>query len=260
MGLTVYIDNREQVEIKDSLREAVQGNCELVFDNLQLGDYILKDDADETEYAVIERKTLSDLAASIKDGRYLKQKAGLLGKYAPSKVIYIIEGLLDYSTNGTDNVLLNGVHYKGLITCVYNMMLLDKIHVVNTRDVASTVGFIRGLCDRILASPEKYKCELPSSSVKEDFIHITNKVVDPSTYFVSALCQVPGISKKTAQGITEQFKSMSQFQTAFAACSTHEIKTKIKETITTIDAKGKHRKLSERVVDNLVVCMFTDCI
>ena len=47
-------------------------NCTLIKETLLLGDVIITNDKDE-EVLIIERKTLRDLAASIKDGRYLEQ-------------------------------------------------------------------------------------------------------------------------------------------------------------------------------------------
>ena len=41
---------------------------------------------------VFERKTLDDLAASIKDGRYREQKSRLLAHYPPHRITYILEG------------------------------------------------------------------------------------------------------------------------------------------------------------------------
>ena len=51
-------------------------NITVTSDNLPLGDIIICDDKG-TEKLIIERKTLSDLAASIRDGRYKEQKVGL---------------------------------------------------------------------------------------------------------------------------------------------------------------------------------------
>ena len=50
----------------------------IVLENLPIGDVIICDD-DGKEKMIIERKTLSDLASSIKDGRYAEQSYRLNG-------------------------------------------------------------------------------------------------------------------------------------------------------------------------------------
>jgi ERCC4-type nuclease len=69
-------------------------NFTIKTENLALGDIIICDD-DETELLLIERKSLADLAASIKDGRYSEQSYRL-NSYSlhNHNIIYLIEGNL----------------------------------------------------------------------------------------------------------------------------------------------------------------------
>ena len=58
---------------------------------LPIGDVIINDG--ENDCVIIERKTLKDLAASIKDGRYEEQSYRLNGLDHPNhNIIYLIEG------------------------------------------------------------------------------------------------------------------------------------------------------------------------
>ena len=61
---------------------------------LHIGDIIIKTDADE-ELLILERKTFTDLLASIKDGRYEEQSYRLLHSSGvrPHSVIYLLEGM-----------------------------------------------------------------------------------------------------------------------------------------------------------------------
>jgi ERCC4-type nuclease len=63
---------------------------------LPLGDFIIKDDDDRT-LAIVERKSLADLLASIKDSRYEERSYRLSNsdEFSPSQVIYVIEGALN---------------------------------------------------------------------------------------------------------------------------------------------------------------------
>ena len=78
--MKIIIDNRERELVK--LLKAFSDNNGFNFvievEKLDLGDIIIKDDNDNTKL-IIERKTISDLAASIRDGRYKEQSYRLNG-------------------------------------------------------------------------------------------------------------------------------------------------------------------------------------
>ena len=78
MNFTIDIDNREPNEIKslfNSFVNPTEFNININFANLNLGDFILKQSHNEIEkiLTIIERKSISDLFASIKDNRYHEQ-------------------------------------------------------------------------------------------------------------------------------------------------------------------------------------------
>ena len=61
-------------------------------ENLDLGDFVIKNDNNET-ILIFERKALTDLIASIKDGRYNEQSFRLSESEIDNrKIYYIIEG------------------------------------------------------------------------------------------------------------------------------------------------------------------------
>ena len=60
---------------------------------LELGDIEINiSNVDFTNKFIFERKTLTDLNASINDGRYKEQKHRLLSSYSNNAITYIIEG------------------------------------------------------------------------------------------------------------------------------------------------------------------------
>jgi ERCC4-type nuclease len=66
-------------------------DIQLVTEVLPLGDMIINDGTNDC--VIIERKTLTDLAASIKDGRYEEQSYRLNGLSHPNhNIVYLIEG------------------------------------------------------------------------------------------------------------------------------------------------------------------------
>ena len=86
---------------KKSLAAAavITTNHEIKSERLPLGDIILHDprQGQQKDIVIFERKTLADLAASIRDGRYKEQSFRLIETAAASgfhkhNIVYIIEG------------------------------------------------------------------------------------------------------------------------------------------------------------------------
>ena len=91
--MNIKIDVREKDIIK--LIKPLQTDLGLKFNieilNLPLGDVIIESDKDEL--LIIERKKLTDLAASIKDGRYTEQSYRLSGCEQPNHhIVFLVEG------------------------------------------------------------------------------------------------------------------------------------------------------------------------
>jgi hypothetical protein len=66
--------------------------------------------------------------------------------------------------------------------------------------------------------------------------------------YIQQLCQIPNVSVKTAQAIAHKYPAMSRLIDALKE-STENLKV-LKE-ITIQDEKGKHRKISSKVVHNI---------
>ena len=93
--MIIKIDTREHdlLKICEWTKQVVPKykDVQLVYETLPLGDIIINDGT--TDCIIIERKTLSDLAASIKDGRYEEQSYRLNGlNHHNHNIIYLIEG------------------------------------------------------------------------------------------------------------------------------------------------------------------------
>ena len=91
--MIIKIDNRERklITLMNALKKDLGYNFDIVVEVLDLGDIIICDD--NVEKLIIERKSLSDLAASLKDGRYSEQSFRLNGmKIHNHNIVYLIEG------------------------------------------------------------------------------------------------------------------------------------------------------------------------
>ena len=223
--IELILDNRE-LKLKDLL----QGK-DVIMETLQHGDIMFR--LDGQPLLIFERKTLSDLKASICDGRYKSQKARNLQAFGPSKLYYIIEG--DVSFGGRSEACIVGA--------VVNTLLRDKVGIFSTKDIHDTKCLILEIWERIKKDPGIYSS--PAVVVPTDVpapLGMKNVPV-----FVNMLCQVPGISKKTAEAIYKRYPSVQEFHSSLSVLASD---ARLKELggITTNDASGKARKISSSVV------------
>jgi|LauGreSBDMM110SN_4_FD.fasta_scaffold04170_7 ERCC4-type nuclease len=121
--MIIKVDNREH-EILTQIKQLVLfipifKQIKIVTENLPLGDFII---ADETEdKLIIERKTVSDLLASIKDGRYDEQSYRLNGlNHHNHNIIYLIEGDINKSNRfKSDNKTEKLTAYSAMFSLNY---------------------------------------------------------------------------------------------------------------------------------------------
>ncbi len=123
--MIIKIDSRERELIKLCKYyleiSPLYKNIQIVTENLPIGDIIICDDKQE-ERIVIERKSIRDLSASIKDGRYEEQSYRLNGLHHENhNIIYLIEGDLNGKVSFKDRIdkitiysaMFSLNHYKG---------------------------------------------------------------------------------------------------------------------------------------------------
>jgi crossover junction endonuclease MUS81 len=193
---------------------------------LPLGDILLKTDEGK-EVALIERKSLSDLLASIKDGRYEEQSYRLIhssGHYRHN-ILYIVEGSLMQMRNPMDERLI--------MSAMVSLQYFKGFSVIRTSSLDETAKFVLRMADKI--DREFVKGTLPWYLMKEQLtdVRADSDVQEPSAEVpvtggggysavvkkvkkenVSRenigeimLCQIPGISSKTATAIMAKFDS-----------------------------------------------------
>ena len=238
MVVHLVIDHREQA-IKDDITGFDHLKDTIVWENLACGDFAIRGD-DGTTYLLIERKTVRDLAASIKDGRYKHQKDVLLATSPPLGVYYVIEGAVPYSPPA--EILIDGISYSAILSCVLNTCIRDHIPVFITKDLKDTIGLITSIYSRIAKDPSKYL--QPTSVQYEHVVKTTSKYIDKATCYEAQLCQIPGISMKTAKSIASKFSSMYQLCTAVSLNGS--------SALADIKVGGGKRCLAENVKERIV--------
>jgi len=230
--MELVIDHRET-----KLKELFSNEDDICYENLEYGDVIFK--YDKKDIIVIERKTLTDLAASIKDGRLRNQKLLLLSKVSRDNLYYVNEGGLDFSDNDS---YVSGISKKALITSVLNTMIRDGIKTLQTKNLQDTANLILSMRKRLVEHPEKYTtaCIMEKQVLKAPTDNI----------FQRQLMQIPGISNTISKVLLAKYESMKHFYEVYDGKSLEQIK----EDMSTI--KIDNRKISSAVIENILVHMF----
>lgn len=186
--ITLIVDNREKAIIPFL-------TCPYELANLEIGDFQLFVDHKLT--VLIERKTYTDLSASIIDGRYREQKKRILGQDIP-KVIYLFEG----DINSYKGSIPKDTVYSTIINC----MLRDNIQVLLSSSVEESIALI----EKSYINLHKYevgegcKISYQEASVKQK----RNKNLTAHECYLHQLSQIPGISYTTAKAIAEKYGCM----------------------------------------------------
>jgi ERCC4-type nuclease len=192
--MIINIDCREKELIQFCSLLNTTSDISLNTLQLHLGDAIINNSV------IIERKTLTDLAASIKDGRYREQSFRLQkAKEEGYKIIYMIEGNLD--------LYVGNISKDTLVKTFYSLMN-KGFNVFLTKNVKETAYFMLQFSEKIKANEKISLGENYEDT--EGIIHKqknTNLTRDNISIFM--LSQLPGISTVTATILMDNFKHIS---------------------------------------------------
>jgi ERCC4-type nuclease len=208
----VVIDTREVANVLSAFQEAF--DTSLVRETLNVGDIHIRYNGQPV--IVIERKTINDLASSLKD-RYHEQKARLMG--LKCRVIYMIEE--PYSQlNKTYHHEFTEETYKGIIL---NTIVRDNMHVITTTDLNDTIGIIKDMLKRlpkyVKELVEKQKDGTVGGTVGDTSAELKYaSMVDvkkrdhntPLVCYINQLKMVPSVSTAIAKTIAAKYGTMRE--------------------------------------------------
>ena len=150
--MKLIVDYREKKLIKllnAFLNQFNLDNIEIITRILDIGDIAICDE-DENEKLIIERKSLNDLASSIKDGRYVEQSLRLSHfSLHNHNIIYLVEGNLSTWTNRY-KVQANTLH-----SAIFSLSYYKGFSVHKTNDMTETAEYILRVCDKLNRSQKK---------------------------------------------------------------------------------------------------------
>ena len=242
------IDHREKIKQQLIEKKLENTKCE----NLDLGDYLFK--LNDENILIIERKTIEDLASSIKDGRYREQKARLLQHFKKNQIVYIIEGnLLKNNRSFHYNKVSKSTIYSSLI----NLGLRDGICMFHTANSIETIDLLENIYFKIKKQGTTFlnkTTTLEDTLIKSCQMNKSSNLT-PNLVYQMQLCTIPGISKKYALAIMEAYPDLRQLiQSLILLDSEKRI-----ELVKNIKyQKGdKFRKIGKKVAENLDKFMFS---
>lgn len=261
----IKIDSREQ-ELYSKCKFQIENNekykdLKLVSQNLHLGDIIINDG--ENECVIIERKTVNDLASSIRDGRYEEQSYRLNGlEHHNHNIIYLVEGNISNFTS-----FKNRVDKLSLYSSMVSIHFFKGFSVMRSNNLEESATIICNMAYKIVSNLKKGKTGYYSNvqnldvSLNEN-ISVENEMNEKKYCSVVKkvkkenitvdnigeimLCQIPGVSSLSAMAILKEYKTISNLIKKIQeddTCLNH---------ICTTDSNGKNRKLSKNVVLTII--------
>jgi ERCC4-type nuclease len=271
--MRIRVDNREQ-ELLKHIRELIVNiplfkDLEVQVENLPLGDIIISNNVEDKLF--IERKSINDLAASIKDGRYEEQSYRLNGLNHPNhNIIYLIEG----DVNRVNRFKDNKMEKLTLYSSIFSLNYYKGFSVIRSFSIDETAIFICNTANKLRKGETENKLPyyqnnqnntsiLKSVSLEEneqnneettcsdkDYVSVVKKIkkdnITPDNIGEIMLCQIPGISSVTSVAIMSKFKTLpnliSQIQ---------ENESCLKD-ISYTNTKNQVRKINKTCLVNLV--------
>jgi len=245
--MQIIVDEREQPIIQKFL-EKQNSDPSFPFSHevLPLGDISIR--RNDQEIFLIERKTFSDLLASVKDGRYEEQSYRFCHSTSLERhhVIYILEGLFSQ--------IHSPLEKKILYSAIVRLQAFKGFSVIRTCNVQETCDYICALTDKTKREMEKgatlwSQHASPETQNSTDYCNVVKKVkkenITKENIGEILLCQIPSVSAVSAKAILETHGTIQNLINEI-----HNDPQCLNNIICT--SKGKSRKISKNVIQNVV--------
>jgi ERCC4-type nuclease len=250
-------------------------DLDLKEESLDIGDIIIYDNS-LNEQLIIERKTLNDLASSIRDGRYSEQSLRLKNcNLHNHNIIYLIEGDIRVFNNKYTNV-----NKKALYSAMFSLQYFKGFSLFRTFDLNETSETIIRFSDKMNREKVKkpyysYFANEVSKDIKDNIINIqtdtdiSNNVkvipldnnedekysnvikrtkkenITPENIGNIFLNQIPGVSNITSNIIMKEYHSVCNL--IYSLKKDENCLHNLRYTL----ENGKQRKLNKNVIENI---------
>ena len=262
--MRIRVDNREQ-ELVKHIRELIVNiplfkDLEVQVENLPLGDIIISNNVEDKLF--IERKSINDLAASIKDGRYEEQSYRLNGLNHPNhNIIYLIEG----DVNRVNRFKDNKMEKLTLYSSIFSLNYYKGFSVIRTFSIDETAIFVCNTANKLKKGETENKLPYYQNNLiptleeneescdkqnEKEYVSVIKKIkkdnITPNNIGEIMLCQIPGISSVTAVAIMNKFNTLSNLITQI-----QENENCLKD-ISYTNSKNQIRKVNKTCLVNIV--------
>lgn len=231
--MRIVVDYREKALLDAFHQYHETANVEAK--NLEVADILIENEAGSK--ILIERKTLKDLSASIRDGRY-REQAERLTKSCDVRehVFYLIEGSTTaYSKTNSKYTLPMAT----LVSAMFTLSTEFRFSLYRTNDVRESAEWIS-----CVASKFNKGSAGTSNPSQRHLLKKSDEITRDNVESIM-IAQVPGISIRSASQIIEQAGSLQQLLTI------------IKESpdrlhgFTVKTSNGKERRFSKSCIEKL---------
>jgi ERCC4-type nuclease len=211
---------------------------------LHIGDVIICDDQG-IELLIIERKTLNDLASSIKDGRYGEQGFRLDGCSLPNhNIFYLVEGNL-----ATYDPYKSRLERRSLISSFVTLTYIKGFSLHRTENINESVEWIISYADKLHRTNSKSYYDTTKENNITNYTNVVARVkkenITKENIDILMLSQIPNVSVAVSTSIVKEHGNISQLITKLAENS------KLLDNVCIITKNGKERKIPKNAINNI---------
>lgn len=245
--MIIKIDYREKELYIQCIQLSVNlEDIKIETENLPIGDVIICDN-NNNEKIIIERKSLNDLASSIRDGRYNEQSYRLNDcEIHNHNIIYLIEGLLiDYKPK------ITRVEKRSLLSSMVTLNYYKGFSVHRTNNIGETAEWIINLSDKLRREKKDgyYNKKEVLDKVTNDYAEVSKRAkkdnITVDNIGEIMLIQIPGVSSSIAKAIMKEHLNIKNL------IENIEKNEKILDNIKITTKTGKERKISKTAINNI---------
>jgi ERCC4-type nuclease len=247
--MQLLIDLREPKSLVSyiiSLNEMSNTKITIIQKNLTIGDYVFYDELSNKELLIIERKSLADLEASIKDGRYNEQSFRLNETNLHNhNIIYLLEGAI---------IKYNPKFRNTLYSSLFSLNYYKGFSVINVLNQTETGDILLAFASKLLRENKPgFYCD-KSNNTENNNINYINTLkttkkshINSDNIFQLMLMQIPGISNVSALALSNEFKNMENLLNALKSNNIEKL-----ENIKLASGRKLNKKIIASLKDNLI--------
>ena len=287
----LIIDTREG-KLIELIKNTLSFTIPYEVKNLQIGDIIISPTKYPEKQLIIERKCMTDMICSIKDGRYKEQKLRLKAEESNSqntkRICYLIEGIINDLRLPNDKTLL----YGSIVSSTFR----DNIPLLRTNNINETLDIIIRIHERMNKDiTDFFSCKeinnnsnnnnnnnnntttitLPTPELTT-IIDNTNTILEPNNLYLQsikkckkenltpklwnqlALTNIPGISSNIAIKINEHYPTIRHLLQAYDNCSNEEESIKLISEILLTETEKQKRRIGTVIATRIYEYLYLD--